>query len=158
MLNDCKYGYRVWDSVLDIDLLRSSMTPGKDADKGKHEFTYSFLVHGSDYVNSINAEGYALNDPPKPFCGDVPEALYNNPIVDCDAENVIIDWVKQAEDGNGIIIRAYEFTGKNAKTKFTVNSIFGLKKCCICDMLENIINESEEIEFRPFEVHTIRLV
>lgn len=158
LLNDCKYGYRVWDSVLDIDLLRSSMTPGKDADKGKHEFTYSFLVHGSDYVNSINAEGYALNDPPKPFCGDVPEALYNNPIVDCDAENVIIDWVKQAEDGNGIIIRAYEFTGKNAKAKFTANSIFGLKKCYICDMLENIINESEEIEFRPFEVHTIRLV
>ncbi len=159
LMNDCKYGYRVWDSVLDIDLLRSSMYPGKDADKGAQEFTYSFFVHGSDYVNQINAEGYALNMPPKAFDGAAPEAFIDAPVAKCNADGVAIDWVKRAEDGNGIIVRAYEYAGKGAKAKITLNSAFGERKCYLCDLLENVIGEADgETEFKPYEIHTFKLV
>ncbi len=159
LMNDCKYGYRVWDSVLDIDLLRSSMYPGKDADKGAQEFTYSFFVHRADYVNQINAEGYALNMPPKAFDGAAPEAFTDAPVAKCNADGVAIDWVKRAEDGNGIIVRAYEYAGKGAKAKITLNSAFGERKCYLCDLLENIIGEADgETEFKPYEIHTFKLL
>lgn len=159
LMNDCKYGYRVWDSVLDIDLLRSSMYPGKDADKGAQEFTYSFFVHNSDYVNQINAEGYALNMPPKAFDGAAPEAFIDAPIAKCNADGVAIDWVKRAEDGNGIIVRAYEYAGKGAKVKITLNGTFGERKCYLCDLLENVIGEADgETEFKPYEIHTFKFI
>ena len=145
--------------MLDIDLLRSSMYPGKDADKGAHEFTYSFFVHGSDYVNQINAEGYALNMPPKAFDGAATEAFIDAPVAKCNADGVAIDWVKRAEDGNGIIVRAYEYAGKGAKAKITLNSAFGERKCYLCDLLENVIGEADgETEFKPYEIHTFKLV
>lgn len=157
LMNDCKYGYRVWDSVLDIDLLRSSMYPGKDADKGRHEFTYSFYVHGTDYVNSLTSQGYALNDPPKAFDGGVDKALTDISFVERDGGSVAIDWVKTAEDGRGVIVRAYEFAGRGTKARIALNEIFGSKKCYLCDLMENIICESDgEIEFTPYEINTIR--
>ncbi len=158
LINDCKYGYRVWDSVLDINLLRSSMYPGKDADKGKHTFTYSLYLHKDNYVNSLNAEGYALNNPPKAFDGEVDKELLGKQLFGCDAENIAIDWVKPAEDGNGIIIRAYEFAGKNAKARFSALDSFGLTKCYLCDLLENVGCEIDEIEFKPYEIHTVKMV
>ena len=65
IMSDCKYGYRIWDCVLDIDLLRSSMYPGVDADKGHRVFTYSVFVHEKDYKNGAAKEAYFLNN--KPF-------------------------------------------------------------------------------------------
>ena len=159
LMNDCKYGHRVWDSVLDINLLRSSMYPGKDADKGAQEFTYSFFVHGDDYVNQINAEGYALNMPPKAFDGKAPEAFIDSPIAACDADGIAIDWVKRAEDGNGIVVRAYEYAGKGASASLSLNSAFGERKCYLCDLMENVICEADgKTEFKPFEIHTFKFI
>ncbi len=157
LLNDCKYGYRVWDSVLDINLLRSSMYPGIDADKGKQEFTYSLLVHVGDYVNLVTEQGYALNNPPMIFNGAVCDCLLDSPIAAVDCDNVAIDWVKLAEDGNGMIVRAYEFCGKNADAIISTGKIFGFTECYICDALENPIEKANErIGFKPFEFITLK--
>lgn len=159
LLNDCKYGHRVWDSVLDIDLLRSSMYPGKDADKGAQEFTYSLHVHEGDYVNPIVSEGYALNDPPKAFDGCAPKELTDAPIVECNGNNIAVDWVKCAEDGNGFVVRAYEFAGLGEKASIKPNAVFGERKCYLCDLLENVICEvNGETEFKPYEIHTFKFI
>ena len=159
LMNDCKYGYRVWDSVLDIDLLRSSMYPGKDADKGRQEFTYSFYVHDGDYVNSVVSEGYALNDPPKAFEGAAPEAFTDASAVECNGDGIAVDWVKIAEDQNGIIVRAYEFAGKTSSAVIALNKAFGDRKCYVCDLMENVLYEaSGEIEFKPYEIHTLKFI
>lgn len=159
LMNDCKYGHRVWNSVLDIDLLRSSMYPGKDADKGAHSFTYSFYVHGKDYVNSLTSEGYALNDPPKAFDGCVDKALLDKSIVECNGDGVAVDWVKIAEDGNGVIVRAYEFAGKNTSASIALSDTFGTKKAYLCDLMENIICEIDgSVNFTPYEINTIRFI
>ena len=159
LLNDCKYGHRVWDSVLDIDLLRSSMYPGKDADKGRQEFTYSFYPHIGNYVNPILSEGYALNNPPKAFDGCAPEAFTDASVANCSAENVAIDWVKNSEDGEGIIVRAYEFEGRSATAEISLNKAFGERKAYLCDLMENIICEIDQsAEFKPFEIQTIKFI
>ncbi len=158
LLNDCKYGHRVWDSVLDLNLLRSSMYPGIDADKGMQEFTYSFLPHKGDYVNLVTQQGYFLNNPPKLFEGTIEGELLNSSSVKLSTEgSVAIDWVKRAEDGSGIIVRAYEFAGKGCEAEISLNSIFGMSECILCDCMENELNPIDgKIPFRPFDIITLK--
>ncbi|MBQ3229800.1 MAG: alpha-mannosidase [Clostridia bacterium] len=158
LLNDCKYGHRVWDSVLDINLLRSSMYPGIDADKGKQVFTYSLLVHGSDYVNHITKEGYALNDSAVILNGAVDESLIGESLVKLDCNgSVAIDWMKLSEDGSGIILRAYEFAGKECEADISLNGIFGAEKAMLCDNMENEISEvNGKVSFKPFDIITLK--
>ena len=47
-MNDCKYGYDIHDGVMRLTLLKSPTFPNA-ADKGYHEFTYSFLPHKGTY-------------------------------------------------------------------------------------------------------------
>jgi alpha-mannosidase len=48
LLNDCKYGHDVHDSVIRLTLLKSPMAPNKDADKGTHRLKYALFPHEGD--------------------------------------------------------------------------------------------------------------
>ena len=70
LLNDCKYGYKVLENVIDLNLLRSPTHPDPDADLGHHEFTYSLLPHTGTLIESdVIAEATQLNQPPAFFAG-----------------------------------------------------------------------------------------
>ena len=53
--------------------------------------------------------------------------------------NVIIETVKQAEDGEGTIIRVFEC--KNMRTKATITLPAEAKEVYLCDMLETVEEE-----------------
>jgi len=64
LLNDCKYGHRIKDGILDLNLLRSPSYPDPAADEGEHEFTYSLLPHSGDHVSGhVVQAAYELNVP-----------------------------------------------------------------------------------------------
>ena len=64
LLNDCKYGYKVFGTTLDLCLLRAPKFPDWDADQGHHEFIYSFLPHTGSLNNSgVRSEAAKLNRP-----------------------------------------------------------------------------------------------
>ena len=64
LMNDCKYGYKVWDRILDLCLLRSQNCPCERGDAGEHEFTYSVYPHGPGlWESGVISEGYQLNYP-----------------------------------------------------------------------------------------------
>lgn len=79
-----------------------------------------------------------------------------------DKDNVILETVKAAEDGNGIILRLYE--SENAKTNvcLTVNRDF--QKAYICNLLEETEAEAAvsanriQIPVKPYEIVTVRIV
>lgn len=88
--------------------------------------------------------------------------------VHTDAENVFIEVVKQAEDGDGVIIRLYEAFNRRADVtvsvdEFLADSGFALTEACDCNMLEEqetpLPVEGNEIRLtiRPFEIRTLRL-
>ena len=62
LLNDCKYGHDVKADVLRLTLLRSTTSPDADADRGRHDFTYSLFPHAEDWRNGTVAAAYHLND------------------------------------------------------------------------------------------------
>ncbi|HZK35308.1 MAG TPA: glycoside hydrolase family 38 C-terminal domain-containing protein, partial [Bacillota bacterium] len=44
LLNDCKYGFSVYDNVVEMNLLRGTQFPGVDLDKGAHTFRYGIYI------------------------------------------------------------------------------------------------------------------
>jgi len=120
LFNDCKYGYDCKDSVMRLTLLKSPISPDETADQGHHEFTYALYPHfdtlTSSYVQTRAAE---FNSPVLGF--EVPKTSGSNftevSLLRVDALtqqdegpslHVIVDTIKKAEDGKGLILRVYE--------------------------------------------------
>lgn len=166
LLNDCKYGHHVCDNVLDINLLRSPTYPDPEADLGKHRFTYSLFPHPGDHlIGGVIKAGYELNVPlewvaiePRTPSKAFPSELS---FIHVDIPNVIVETIKPAEDGAGIILRLYEAYGM--ANSAILNFAFPVRSVHLADMLERNIallpsqNNGFEVSFRPFEIKTLRL-
>jgi len=165
VLNDCKYGCNVHDGVIGLTLLKSAVYPNPSADKEKHEFTYSFLFHEGDFRKAGTIEqAYMLNNPLTAFRKENEPGELNDSysFVDCNAKNIIIESVKAAYEGDGIILRMYECF--NRRTKVNLTFAEKLKTVYETDMLENElyeINTSQEkqvcFEMKPYEIKTIKV-
>ena len=161
ILNDCKYGISVNENDMRLTLHRGGCRPDPRADKGIHYFTYSLLVHETGFcTESVIKPAYELNYPALVFQGEADSGICGS-LLSADAENVIIETVKPAEDGNGFIVRVYEAEGCYTLCDLTLNPV--IKAVFETDMLEyedkplNIQNSSLALKFKPFEIKTLRL-
>jgi alpha-mannosidase len=178
LLNDCKYGYKIWDNTLDLCLLRSQNCPSEHGDQGKHQFTYSLFPHTKDVVQgNVIKEGYALNYPidaviinqqhsitgvamdnsyVKKEVQKIGNKTYSP--ININSKNILVESWKKAEDTDGYILRLYEAGGQRTKAQIT---FCGFQAEGLCNLLERPLMEcrgsSVEIEFHPFEVHTLLL-
>lgn len=166
LLNDCKYGYDIKDKCMRITLLRAPIDPDPQADKGVHEFTYSLYLHKHGWQQGdVVQNGYELNSPLEClFCTEDNEKetiLKECSFVETDSDNVVIDTLKRAEDGNGWILRIYESIGKKTNTELTVN--LPVTEAEECDLMEengsSVCFEEQRLNFtiNPFEIKTFRI-
>jgi alpha-mannosidase len=168
LLNDCKYGHDVQGNVMRLSLLRGPTYPDPQADQGEQHFTYSLLPHagGWDAGGTISA-AYALNDPLLAFAAQrsadgaqaLPGALPS--LVECDAPNIVIETVKQAEDGQGLIVRLYESHRRRGEVTLTAG--FQLASVYRTNLLEEnqaaLTPQGRQVTLfvRPYEIVTLRL-
>lgn len=137
LLNDCKYGFSAEGSTLRLTLLKSGTYPNRNADIGKHTFVYALLPHsGNDWMDTTITEAYSLNQPlltlpAAPCTGDLPQTAE---MLSADADNAVIETVKQAYDGSGIIVRLYE--AENRRGIVRLRCGFAFKEAVLCDLLE----------------------
>lgn len=166
LLNDCKYGYDVKDNVLRLTLHRAPIDPDETADQGRHEFTYSLLPHTGTWRNGeVIHEGYALNDslfasviPANPT-GSLPEEYSWAGI---DADNVVLETVKKAEDEDAWIVRVYE--SKQCRNH-EVHLSFGQKirkavECNLIELEEQPVNYDDHhicFGIAPYEIKTLKV-
>ncbi len=159
LLNDCKYGYSIKDNVMKLSLLRSPKRPDPTADMGTHEFTYSLLPHtGSVTQGDTIEESTALNIPLQYFAGRAADS--GKAFVRLSSPALYLDAVKEAEDGNGYVIRVHECRGGSHKVQIT--SDYGIKRFALCNLLEERIGQITEdsvISFaiKPFEIRSYRI-
>lgn len=158
LINDCKYGHRLWDCVADLDLLRSSMYPGLDADKGEHDFVYSLLIHRGDFSNGVAKEAAVVNNPPFAVEGNAFSVFGKEPLFDCNCDHVVVDWVKGSEDGKGIILRLFESDGIAAEAvSVKPHPALKLREAFLCDGDENIISPlPKSFSVEPHRIVTIK--
>jgi alpha-mannosidase len=168
LMNDCKYGYDVHGNIAAISLIKCATSPNPDADQGYHKFTYSLYPHSGSLAGADTIKlSYLLNRPLRAVkaqkgSGELPE---NYSLVSCEADNVILETVKKAEDGDGYIFRMYE--AKNRRTDFTLRFGFDIKSVELCDLIENPISPVElngsgntntvSLTAKPFEILTLRV-
>ena len=166
LLNDCKYGHDIRDSVMRISLLRAPTSPDPEADQGEHRFTYSLYPHadapGAAVTNyDIARQAYALNDPALAVNGggqapQPPRSLVTLP------PHTIIETVKRAEDGRGVIVRFYECDRRRGPV--TLDAAFPIGEAWITNLLEEdqealeVAGQGVRLYVTPFQIVTVRLV
>ncbi|MFV0351169.1 MAG: alpha-mannosidase [Oscillospiraceae bacterium] len=152
VLNNCKYGYHVKESVVSLNLLRAPIFPDKTADRGLHRFKYAFCPFEKNDIEYVVKQGYALNNPLL-----VAKTKTFDSLVSVSTPNIIAETIKLAENGNDIVLRLYESCGKN--TSATVTTSLPFKAAFTSSMIEEREEETslENLSFTPFEVKTILL-
>ncbi|MEM8894150.1 MAG: glycoside hydrolase family 38 C-terminal domain-containing protein, partial [Bacteroidota bacterium] len=157
LLNDCKYGHKIKGNTISLNLLRSPKVPDPDADMHVHEFTYSLIPHAGDYIaGNVVKEAYQLNNPITIHQSD--QQYYS--LLQIDSNNVIVENVKRAEDGKGLIVRLYECHGADVTASIDIDPKW--KICQLVNLLERSIRpvNLEEgrlsLDFGPFEIHTLK--
>ncbi len=165
LINDCKYGHDIHDGVMMLSLLRSPTYPNPDADQGEIPFTYSLCPHtGTLYESHTVETAYALNNPATLLCATGEETLIPTSFSAMvpGKRNVICDTVKEAEDGDGTVIRLFET--ENRRTATVLHTDLPHAKVYLCNLLEE---EEKELSltaegdipytFGGFEIVTLKL-
>jgi len=159
VLNDCKYGINVLGNSINLTLLKAALAPDMTADKGRQEFTYAIYPwNGSLAESAVVREAYDLNCPVMAAQG----AAGARSLFSVDTPNIIVETVKPAEDGSpDIVVRLYE--SKRMATQCALITSLPVHEVIQTDMLENgdkklpCQSGKIELEFRAFEVKTVRL-
>jgi alpha-mannosidase len=163
LLNDSKYGHDVHDSVLRLTLLKSGIHPDAEADQGLHRFSYSLLPHKGDWrVGETVRRAYELNVPLLSLHGTAATPSTSlTAFLQTDCAHVVVETVKPAEDGDGLIVRLYE--AHNQRGRGTLTFAAPLLSAQECNLLEEPLRtvavDGNKLTFqvRPFEIKTFRI-
>jgi alpha-mannosidase len=162
LLNDCKYGHDIHENVMRISLLRGPTLPDPDADLGEHHFAYSLLPHKTDWQEETVTAAYAINDRVLTVSGSGNKSNTPPPLISVVEDNVAIETIKQAEDGNGIIVRLYEYRRRRGPVTLTCG--IPIAEASRVNLLEEPKNQLEHtshsvtLNLHPFEIATVRLL
>jgi alpha-mannosidase len=165
MMNDCKYGHDIHDGVMQLSLLRSPTDPNPEADQGLIPVTYSIIPHTGKLADTdVHVQAYYLNAPMTAVpaageCDTLPTAFS---ALSLDKDNVICETVKNAERGEGTVIRLYEC--QNRRTKTTLRLGIPAGKVLLCDMMERELQElplengAVTLDLKGFEILTLKVL
>ncbi|MBN2354998.1 alpha-mannosidase [candidate division KSB1 bacterium] len=160
LLNDCKYGYKIHENLIELNLLRSPSSPDPEADQGEHIFTYSLLPHvGALEDSDVYAEAAQLNQPPLIYPDMAGEVTYPVRLLD---DHVVLSALKKAEDEKAWIIRLYEPRGRRVKTRLRIMTPdVQLFETDLLEKGERTLRTKHrrlELSFNAFEIKTIKMV
>ncbi|HZU13594.1 MAG TPA: alpha-mannosidase [Chloroflexota bacterium] len=164
LLNDSKYGYDVKGNVLRLTLLKSAVSPDPEADQGLHRFAYALFPHTGDwragetvrqaYLFNMRATGRAA----APRSGPMPAQAS---FVRTDRPGLVIETVKPAENGDGIVVRVYD--AYNTRGTGVLEFAHAIVSAEETNLLEEPIGPAEfegttlTIPVRPYGIATYRV-
>ncbi|MDZ4121242.1 MAG: glycoside hydrolase family 38 C-terminal domain-containing protein [Candidatus Cloacimonadaceae bacterium] len=165
LLSEDKYGYRIMDGEMELNLLRSPADVDPNADNHFHEYSYGFYPHTGDYEHSDvyhQAQRFASHL----FCArldGLPEQRSFSYAQRLSA-SVAIDCIKPTETGDGLIIRMHEYSGAAAMAELYWDE--ELPPAWLCNLLEEPLKELDReldynilrLEFKPYEIKTLLLL
>ena len=167
VLSDGKYGWDCHDNVLRLSLLRAGVHPDPNADKGENTFAYAVLPHSGDYRTETVDEAHAFCYPllsryaPANPGGDLPLSFA---LASVDDQGIVLETVKQAENGDGFVFRLYEAFNTRGRANLTLG--FPIKEVFAVNLVEEnpvsvpfALSENGKssvltFDFKPFEIQT----
>ncbi len=159
LINDCKYGHKVLDSVLDLNLLRSSNYPDYDADIGEHEFRYSLFPHLGNHVESdVMAEAARVNQG-LIVCENRRTTSLNFPC-GLQGQGLSLEVVKKAEKEESLILRIVETHGRRSSGQLHFLQPMQVYATNLLEWTETLLASavhSLPIHLAPFEILTLKI-
>lgn len=164
VLNDCKYGYSAKDGHIALTLLRSANDPQPKQDCTHHTFTYSLYPHaGPAAISRVVQEGYSLNCPLYTMFSNAQKGAWPErfSLACVDADNIILETVKRAEDSDALILRLYETWNRATDCSIRFGRL--MEMAAQCDMMEEneallqVEGNRLRLHFRPFEIKTLKV-
>ena len=141
--------------MLGLSLVRSPVYPDPLADEGGQRFTYALYPHAGDWHEGhVREEAEDLN---QPLLAMAVSGLSAGVVTPIDIEGIpaALSALKPAEDGNGLILRVYEPSGRRGE--FKVRPPKGWRLSGSLSILEENWDRGPGAELRPFEVRSWRL-
>ncbi len=147
LVQDCKYGHQLNFSELRLRILRSSFDPDHAPEVGKSTVRYSLYLHDkpptpADLVRLGAAWNHPLMLIPTNLQrGDTPA---RDGFVQVSPDNVVLTCLKQALDGNGLILRLVELNGEatEAEVRLAPALAAGISSAERVDVLERPSGEA----------------
>jgi alpha-mannosidase len=164
LLNDCKYGYDAKGNVLRLSLLRSPEWPDPHADEGHHEFTYSLYPHAGSWKDAQTIRrGYELNYKliSRPLEKHQGSLAPEHSFLQAQPDNIIVTALKKAEDENALVIRFYEWAGRDGDV--TLQLPPGARSAVETDLMEkpmggvSLRDGRVTLHTKPYEIKTIKV-
>lgn len=164
LLNDGKYGFGAQDGELSMTLVKSGGFPYENASDTVPTFTYSLLPHKDSGCNGgVVEQAYILN---RPFIAQAVQANENGRLpseysyAECKTAGLVIETVKRAESGDGVILRMYEAYKERKTVRLALPCA---KEAWLCDLNETqtqkLTLDGGVVEFtvKPFEIITLKI-
>ena len=161
LLNDGKYGGCVRDNVASLSLLKAPRFPDPASDRGEHEFTYSLYPHPGDWQSGGTwQEAVLLNCPLELVDGEAdPDPMA---YVHLSRAGVAVEALKEAEDGDGWIVRLVDYFGQRGDVSVSFPLAIGaVEPCTPLEQPHDAPLDASPSGFsftvRPFGIHTFRI-
>jgi alpha-mannosidase len=166
LINESKYGYDVKGNVLRLSLLRSPTDPDPEADQGHQRFSYSLYPHAGTWKQALTVrQGYDFNyqlsaKQLTPHTGALPPSYH---FLEVAQDNVVVTAMKKTEDGDGLLVRFYEWAGKGGNITLTLPP--GIVSATLANLMEKPeggaleITGGKQIEVpvTPYQIQTVIL-
>ncbi len=119
LLNDGKYGVSIEGSSIGLSLTRTPVFPDPSTDLEETVFTYSIYPHVGDWKDAgVLRRAYELNVPLRVVTGKKNSKSF----LKIGSDNLMLEAVKAAEDGDGIVLRLYEFYNARGRTRIDLST------------------------------------
>ncbi len=158
LLNDGSYGISSQRGTLALTLLRAPLVPDDKNNLGEHDLTYALYPFATSLADSgVVQQGYALNQPltvMRGSCRQPSEGFY------ADGLHVLVETIKPAEDGRGVVLRLYNSQHMYAKTTLHLPYAATVTECGMAEEEQLPIGKGNALEltFAPFRVRTFRVI
>jgi alpha-mannosidase len=150
--------------VLRLSLLRSPVWPDPHADEGHHEFTYAIYPHPGDWREALTVRrGYELNYPPLAMQSERHAGALSDShsFLEVQGDNVVVTALKKAEDSEDMIVRFYEWAGKDSNVQLRFAP--GVESAEETNLIEKASgalspqNGVLPVSTKPYEIKTVQI-
>ena len=164
LINESKYGYDAKGNLLRLSLLRSPTWPDPQADQGHQHFSYALYPHSGTWKQALTVrEGYDFNYhltvmQVSPHSGELPGSFS---FLKAEPDNVVVTAMKKTEDGDGLLVRFYEWAGKPGNVTLTLPP--GILSATLANLMEKAegpplpISGGRQVSVpvTPFQIQTV---
>jgi len=169
LVQDSKYGHSICGNALRLRIVRSSFDPDHAPEVAQSTVRYSLYLHDAPAdPASLTRLGAAWNHPLLLIPANIQSgsAPARDSFAHVQTPNVVLTALKQAEDGNGLVLRLVELNGQDTEAVVELAPALanGLTKATRLDLLERPAdgsatwgNNTLRVPIKAYSFATVRL-